>query len=544
MKKLIATFILIGLLLSYPLVATKETSVEGLGWLSVETAYASPDEVTYYFNTYDTGVEEWTTTPQYAVDNITTNYASTTIDNQVERLTGNTCLGDDLGTITKVEIRAYAYGDGNDELYIRPEFVGKTGSNYITVPTAEGSWGAYRNITSDANAPSPWTWAEVQDLECDIELNDVAAGKVMYVSKVEIRVTYGEAPKGGSVAFVRATEGSIVDTTLTLNIEVSAGSDRVLVVGLAYRDASVLVPTSIVFNGNQDFILEKTAADGGDAQCFLYYLPAPAVATANVVITMPDEVRMVGYIAYFTGVDQSNPFTANTDEAQGITSEAYVYVTSDTDEICIDIMVQVSAGPDTITGNLGTLICDGAATGGGSDTRGGGQYEVGAASRLMYYSLSDSDNWNIIAGALQEPSACAPDISNTPVDIDFGVVNENSTNYSNGSAPSFPLDDGECYFTVTNNSGGAIDITVESDNFTGGVGWVISNSVSENVVVLKVGKSGDEEVSLIILTGAPQGFITGLADSGTMKWELRLETGTFTDGAEKSTIVTLTAVCQ
>lgn len=207
-----------------------------------------------------------------------------------------------------------------------------------------------------------------------------------------------------AVTFVRVTEGSIVDSALTLNIEVSAGEDRVLVVGLAYRDNNPQAPNSIVFNGTENFTLEKTALDSDGAQCFLYYLVNPSVTTADVVITMPGSMRMVGYVAYFTGVNQNDPFTAETAEAQGNNDAPTVNINSAADEICIDIMVQVSAGPDTAVASH-TEICNGAATGGGTDTRGCGQYVAGQAVRTMSYAMSDSDDWNIIAGALQEPAA-------------------------------------------------------------------------------------------------------------------------------------------
>ena len=146
--------------------------------------------------------------------------------------------------------------------------------------------------------------------------------------------------------------------------------------------------------------------------------------------------------------------------------------------------------------------------------------------------------WNV------DYTTASPNISNTPALINYGVIDENTTYYTNGSAPTFPLDDGECYFTVTNNSGAVIDITASSTNFTGGTGWVIAGSAGENIIVLKVGKSGDAELALIALTGEEQAFITGLADTASIKWEIRLETGTFTDGAEKSATVTLTAALQ
>ena len=204
-------------------------------------------------------------------------------------------------------------------------------------------------------------------------------------------------------AFVRVTEGNSTGATLTLNIQ-SDGANRVLVVGLAYKSNSPLTPTSIVFNTSENFALEKVGTDAANAQCFIYHLIAPSVVTADVVITMPSAVRMVGYVALFTGIDQTNPFTANTVDAQGADAAPTVTVTSATDEICVDILAQVSAGPHTATLSH-TLLANGAATGGGTDTRGAGQYVAGVASRVMDYSMSGTDDWNIVAGGLQPASA-------------------------------------------------------------------------------------------------------------------------------------------
>lgn len=145
------------------------------------------DTVTYYFNAYDSGGEEWATNPANMVDNDTETYARTTNSN-VELLTGNTCLGTDLGTITKVEIRFYSvesYGD----LVIRPVFGGSSdGDNHNTFLNQENPlWSDYINITSDTNAPSPWIWSDVQNLDCDVFLD---VEHFTSVAKVEIRVTY------------------------------------------------------------------------------------------------------------------------------------------------------------------------------------------------------------------------------------------------------------------------------------------------------------------------------------------------------------------
>lgn len=147
------------------------------------------ETVIYYFNQYSIQ-EQWSTNPGYMVDHILTNYASTTTDGDIQRLVTNTCPGTDLGTISKVELQAYAYSDADDQLILRPVFVALDGDDHIEAPGVTPGWKTWWDITNDPNAPSPWTWAAVESLDCDVEQNDVAKGNTMHVSEVQIRVTY------------------------------------------------------------------------------------------------------------------------------------------------------------------------------------------------------------------------------------------------------------------------------------------------------------------------------------------------------------------
>ena len=139
-------------------------------------------------------------------------------------------------------------------------------------------------------------------------------------------------------------------------------------------------------------------------------------------------------------------------------------------------------------------------------------------------------------------AAGSPDISNTPSTKSFGVVAASSTYWSDGAEPSWPLVDGDAYFTVTNNSGAAVDIDIKATNFTGGDGWTITaSSPGSNTVRLTVFEEGDGSGDGLVLTTGDQAFIVSLADSGDKDWELKLETGTFTDGALKTSTITMTA---
>lgn len=143
-------------------------------------------EVTYYF---DVGLGVWSD-PSYAFDNILSNFASTANDGYYEQGQETNCDGTDLGTITKVEIRLYAYGDGNDRIDI--SFGGSpTTPEYQLIPAASEGWTGYVDVTSDPNV-NGWTWAKIADPtpDCILEYDKSGKGNTMYCAKVEIRVTY------------------------------------------------------------------------------------------------------------------------------------------------------------------------------------------------------------------------------------------------------------------------------------------------------------------------------------------------------------------
>lgn len=157
-----------------------------------------------------------------------------------------------------------------------------------------------------------------------------------------------------------------------------------------------------------------------------------------------------------------------------------------------------------------------------------------SGGQSRYAGVNDADFWDESAGA---------DISNTPSSIDFGTVSESSTNWSNGSEPSWPLTDGDAYFTVTNNGGGTIDIDFKATNFSGGNGWTLTTgSPSSDTVRMSVFVEGGGSGSGVALTTSDQTIITSLASSADIDWELKLETGTYTDGVAKQSTITLTAI--
>lgn len=166
------------------------------------------------------------------------------------------------------------------------------------------------------------------------------------------------------------------------------------------------------------------------------------------------------------------------------------------------------------------------------------------ALRVRFFSTKASTGGCRVHEADFNEVVPLPDISNLPTSKNFGLVNTSTDYWSNGSAPTWPLDDGECYFTVTNNSSQAVNIDIRATDFSGGTpGWTLAGTPGADAVVLKTGKSGDSlETNMVTLTTGDQAFITALGASASIKWELKMETPiSFSNGDPKTSTITLTA---
>jgi hypothetical protein len=134
-------------------------------------------------------------------------------------------------------------------------------------------------------------------------------------------------------------------------------------------------------------------------------------------------------------------------------------------------------------------------------------------------------------------------ITNSSSSFGFGTVNSNSTYYSGGGAYSNPVTDAQCYFTVTNgDSNNPVQIEINETNPTGGVGWTLSSSVGTDIIKDIAVVSGVDPASGVVLMTSNQSLIASLAASGTKKWDLERQTGTFSDSVTKTSTLTLTGV--
>jgi len=187
-------------------------------------------------------------------------------------------------------------------------------------------------------------------------------------------------------------------------------------------------------------------------------------------------------------------------------------------------------------------------SGGGSKSCSGGAAWIEQATAdvtgTASFTLTAPEEWYATTIAIKPP---APDISNTPASKDFGNVTTSTDYWSSDAPPDWPLDDGECFFQVTNNSGAAVNIAIRATDFVGGTkGWALGGTAGEDIVVLKAGASGTtaNETAMVILAikDTNYDFISSLAAGSSKKWELKMETPTsFSNTNTKTAIITLTA---
>lgn len=181
-----------------------------------------------------------------------------------------------------------------------------------------------------------------------------------------------------------------------------------------------------------------------------------------------------------------------------------------------------------------------------------GSYTNGKVGAMTYLAAGYFDKFRVRELVLTEPVVGTPGsgetfaMTNAPSSYDFGAVDESSSYWTKSGTsvgPTWPLDDTECYFTANNTGTEAIDITIVATKFTGGGNWTLGAAPGADTVTLKVGVSGNQtENDMTTLTTVAQNFRENLAGNGTaIKWEIKLETGTFSDGVLKTSILTLTA---
>jgi hypothetical protein len=198
------------------------------------------------------------------------------------------------------------------------------------------------------------------------------------------------------------TTGYTLASSITFSHTVADGSDRFLFVGVEFcLDDGPSQVNSITYAG-VSLVKKGSSSHSGDCRSEIWYLVAPVVGTANIVVTF-DAAASLGAVAGaidFSGVHQTVPlgtFAA----ANGVSSTPTVNVTSASGELVEDSCaahdrtLTAVGGGQTQDWNVGLV----------EDISGGASHENGAATVTMSWTMSGSDDWATCAVSVKPASS-------------------------------------------------------------------------------------------------------------------------------------------
>jgi len=146
----------------------------------------------------------------------------------------------------------------------------------------------------------------------------------------------------------------------TVSYAVSAGSDRLLMVRVSYdTEGADLSGTTVTYGGVSLTLLDtQTSAVSADQGVQIWYLIAPTVGTANVVIDLASTTEFshcLSVIDAWAGVDQTTPFGTTTKiaETAGSFTSTSISVASVADDLVVDVIATFFNGVITITNGAG-----------------------------------------------------------------------------------------------------------------------------------------------------------------------------------------------
>ena len=176
---------------------------------------------------------------------------------------------------------------------------------------------------------------------------------------------------------------------------VAARSNRLLVVGVSYRDGNQPVQ-SVSYGGQPLARLGTQNAPGNQNRVELWYRVAPAVGSADVVVTLDNSKNIVGGAVSFTGVDQRSPFGILR-SASAQTQEACVTLANAPADLVISVLA-ANGDAKSVTTAPGQVSAWNTGTGtAGGDIRASGSSVPAAPIATLCQALDKAKPWSLMA---------------------------------------------------------------------------------------------------------------------------------------------------
>lgn len=193
-----------------------------------------------------------------------------------------------------------------------------------------------------------------------------------------------------------ANDAAPAGTTATINYTTPAGSDLVLFLGFAMRDATDTI-SSATHAGNA-MTAVAAEASGPPIHTRIFYIINPTSGSNNVVATSSGTpLAWAAVVWTCSGVNTAAPVHDATN-ANGVSATASVTVPNlVAGDVVVDIMGQdIPAGDPTVGADQTTLHLGNDAV----EIAWGASYQAAAAGGVMSWGLADSDDWAIQGVAL------------------------------------------------------------------------------------------------------------------------------------------------
>lgn len=221
----------------------------------------------------------------------------------------------------------------------------------------------------------------------------------------------------GAVVVVSTAE--VLQATLaaskTQSVTVSAGSDRCLVVPVAF-DLDGRTVSGITFNGSENFVKKSdhTYVTGAPSmRTEFWYLINPTVTTANVVISIAGgTARFAGAVFAVTGCHQTTPLGTAVTSGSGTANASVTVADGATGDLVIDLIQDGAGDADPVGAGqtqVGYTVLDVYAI--------GTSYEAGAASVAMSWTNTAAER-HLAAINIFQASGSPP-----PADPPIGTFN-------------------------------------------------------------------------------------------------------------------------
>ena len=215
-------------------------------------------------------------------------------------------------------------------------------------------------------------------------------------------------------------------TSITVNLNVGAGTNRLLIVGVSINrlNNNALAVNTVTDGASTLSFLGSQADAGSDRIVEMYSLVAPPTGANSIVVSFSNvtttNIGAVVGAASFAGVDQGTPLGAFTSAAGASGTNPTVTVTSGVGQMVIDtIAITGNRTANPGTGQTTRWNRNDGNNNTNTDVYGFGSTETGAATVTMSETLSGTSTWAM--GAVSILPAALP-----PLTVPFTVAGTNN----------------------------------------------------------------------------------------------------------------------